>query len=186
MMINPVVVPSVSIAQSSCTGNTLGFTSGITNGGNNPAYQWSFTGTGTATNFTGSNFTLNNAANGVQVRCSLTSNAACASPITVTSNPLTVTCVASGVVSPANLDLHIHPNPTNQNTTIAFYLGASVRISLVVFNAVGQQIGIIENSVLNSGNQTIPWSTDRLAAGVYLIQLRTVNYSIAKRVIVIH
>ncbi len=94
--------------------------------------------------------------------------------------------MAPGVVSPANLDLQVHPNPANQNTIITFYLGASARISIAAFNIVGQQIGIIEDGVLSSGNQTIPWNTGRLAAGEYLIQFRTLNYSITKKVIVIH
>jgi hypothetical protein len=115
-----------------------------------------------------------------------TPTAACANLITVTSNPLTVNCVAPGVVSPASLDFQVHPNPADQNAMITFYLGASVRISLDVFNIAGQQIGIIEDRVLNTGNQTIPWKTDKLAAGVYFVRLRTVNYSTAKPVAVIH
>jgi hypothetical protein len=183
--VSPVVVPSISISQSSCNGSTVGFTSSITNGGNNPSYFWSFTGSGTATSFTGPDFTLTNAANSSEVQCRLTSNAACASPVQVISSLLKVNCIA-GVVSPDNLNLQIHPNPSNQNTVITFYLGASVRISLDAFNILGQQVKIFENGVLNSGNQTVPWNTEKLAAGVYFIRLKTVNYSIAKRVVVIH
>jgi hypothetical protein len=51
---------------------------------------------------------------------------------------------------------------------------------------LGQQIKIFVDGVLNSGNQSIPWNTEKLAAGVYFIRFKTVNYSIAKRVVVIH
>jgi len=57
---------------------------------------------------------------------------------------------------------------------------------LDLFNIAGQQIAIVENRVLNSGNQTIPLNTEKLAAGVYFIRLRTVNYSTAKKLVVIH
>jgi len=90
------------------------------------------------------------------------------------------------VASPAIPDLLIHPNPANQNAIITFYLEASAKISIDVFNIAGQQLGIIENKVLSSGNQTIPWNTEKFAAGVYFIRLRTNNYSTAKKVIVIH
>jgi hypothetical protein len=53
-------------------------------------------------------------------------------------------------------------------------------------NIAGQQIAILENRVLNSGNQTIPLNTEKLAAGVYFIRLRTVNYSTANKLVVIH
>ena len=186
MTLNPAVVPAITISQTSCNGNTVGFIANTTNGGSNPSYLWSFIGTGTATNFTGSNFTLNNAANGAQVLCSLTSNAACANPVQVTSTPLIVLCTGISVLSPANLNLQVHPNPANQNTIITFYLGASARISLDVFNIEGQQIGILEDRVLNNGNQTIFWNTEKLAAGVYFIRFSTVNFSTAKKLIVIH
>jgi hypothetical protein len=182
--VSPVVVPSISISQSSCNGSTVGFTSSITNGGNNPSYLWSFTGSGTASNVSNPDFTLTNAANGTQVQCMLTSNAACTNPVQSVSSPIIINCVA-GVFSSANLNLQVHPNPARQNAVITFYLGASVRISLDAFNMLGQQIKIFENGVLNSGNQTIPWNTEKLAAGVYFIRLRTGNYSIAKRVVVI-
>jgi len=81
---------------------------------------------------------------------------------------------ATGVVSPANLDLQVYPNPANQNAMITFCLGASVKISLDAVNTLGQEIKIFENGVLNSGNQTIRWNTEKLAAGVYSIRLRTV------------
>ena len=184
--VNPAVAPAISISQTSCNGNTIGFTANITNGGTNPSYLWSLTGIGTATNFNGSNFTLNNAANGTQVQCRLTTNATCANPVQVTSTPLTVTCVASGVVSPANLNFQVYPNPANKNTLITFYLGASTRITLDFFNIVGQQIAILEDRVLNSGNQTIPLNTEKLAAGVYFVRLRTVNYKIAKKLVIVH
>jgi len=184
-------MPAVSIAltagtNSICQGQTVTFTATPTNGGTNPFYQWKVNGNNVGTN--SPTYTTNALTNGQVVSCmmTLTSTPACANAVQVISNPLTVNCGATGVVSPANLNLQVHPNPANQNAMITFYLGASVRISLDAVNMLGQQIKIFENGVLNSGNQTIPWNTEKLAAGVYFIRLRTVNYSTAKKVIVIH
>ena len=94
--------------------------------------------------------------------------------------------LAPKVGSPAIQDLHVHPNPANQNAIITFYLEASERISIDVFNIAGQQIVIIENRILSIGNQTVPWNTEKFAAGIYFVRLRTDNYSMTKKVIVIH
>ncbi len=185
------IMPALSIALTSgansiCQGQPVTFTATQTNGGTNPFYQWKVNGNNAGTN--SPTYTTNTLTSGQVVTCmmTLTSASACSNLVTATSNPLTVNCMATGVVSPANLNLQVHPNPANQNPLITFFLGASVRISLDVFNIAGQQIAILEDRVLNSGNQTIPWNTEKLAAGVYFIRLRTVNYSTAKKIIVIH
>jgi hypothetical protein len=187
MTINPAVTPAITITQTSCTATTVGFTANINNGGASPSYLWSFAGTGTASNFSGSNFTLVNAANGAQVQCRLTSDAACVNPVQVSSSPIIINCINNCTsVSPATLNFQVHPNPARQDAIISFTLCTSVRISLDVFNIAGQKITILEDRVLNSGNQTIPWNTNKVAAGVYFIRLKTVNYSIAKKIVVIH
>jgi hypothetical protein len=185
------MIPTVSIALSSgansiCQGQPVTFTASPTNGGTSPTYQWKVNANNVGTN--SPTYTTNTLTNGQVVTCmmTLTSAPACTNLVTVTSNPLTVNCVTSGVVSPANLNLQVHPNPANQNAVISFYLGATVRISLDVFNIGGQQIAVIKDGVLNSGNQTIPLNTEKLVAGVYFIRLRTVNYSTAKKLVVIH
>jgi len=187
MAINPAAAPAITITQTSCTGTTVGFTANISNGGASPSYLWSFTGTGTASNFSGPNFTLSNAANGAQVQCRLTSNATCVNPIQVSSSPLVINCINNcSSVSPATLNFQVYPNPVSQNAVISFSLCSSIHVSIGVFNITGQQIAILEDRVLNSGDLTIPWNTTNVADGVYFARLQTVNYSIAKKIVVIH
>lgn len=71
-----------------CTGAIITYSSSITNGGSDPAYQWIVNGNAVvgATNATYS-FA---AVNGDVVTCQLISNAACASPVTVVSNSITM------------------------------------------------------------------------------------------------
>lgn len=105
---NPTVVPTISISQVTgnpvCTGSQVSFSATITNGGNNPVYQWT-SGSQTGSGIT---FTLNNASNGATVKCLLISNASCASPDSVASNILTLT-----TQSPQAVTLSISTPDTN-------------------------------------------------------------------------
>jgi len=47
-------------------------------------------------------------------------------------------------------------------------------------------MSILEDRVLNSGNQSIPLNTEKLSAGVYFIRLRTSNFETAKKFVVFH
>ncbi len=99
MTVNPVLTPSVSISASPgviiCTGTNVVFTAAPTNGGTTPAYQWKKNGGNVGTN--SSTYSDNTLANGDVITCVLTSNAVCATPLTVTSNTLTISVVTNTV-----------------------------------------------------------------------------------------
>ncbi len=91
------VTPSVSIASNQgttiCSGSSVTFTATPTNGGTSPTYQWKLNGGNVGTN--NPMFNITSLANGDVVTCEMTSNAACASPTTATSNSLTMTVTTS-------------------------------------------------------------------------------------------
>jgi hypothetical protein len=92
--VNPVVVPSVSIASNSgtniCAGTSVIFTATPTNGGGSPTYKW-FIGSTPISGATGVTFTTSTLVNANQVKVEMTSNATCPVPSTVTSNVITMT-----------------------------------------------------------------------------------------------
>lgn len=101
--INPVVAPSLSITTTStsiCIGSFITFTANATNGGTTPTYQWQVNGINVGTN--SPTFTSSTLNNNDQVKCILTSNAACANPQVVTSNTIAV-AVNSTVVPTATI-----------------------------------------------------------------------------------
>ncbi|MBK7184242.1 MAG: PKD domain-containing protein, partial [Bacteroidetes bacterium] len=102
MTVTPSVTPSVSIVSSGstiCAGDAVTFTATPTDGGAAPSYQWQVNGTNAGTN--SATFTTNTLANGDVVTVIMTSNAACASPLTATSNSITITVQSSVVASVA-------------------------------------------------------------------------------------
>lgn len=93
--ITPVTpcTPSVSIASSDadnsiCLGSSVTFNATPTNGGSIPAYQWKLNGTNVGTN--SATYTNAALADNDVVAVVMTSNAACASPATATSNAVTI------------------------------------------------------------------------------------------------
>ncbi len=93
MVVNPIVVPSVSIVASPsgaiCVGTSVTFTATPTNGGTTPTYQWQLNGTNVGTG--GTTYTSTTLVNGDIVTCIMTSNATCPSTPTATSNAITIT-----------------------------------------------------------------------------------------------
>ena len=82
IIVNPNVIPSVSVAASPgdtlCNGSLATFTASGVNGGSSPIYQWAVNGINTVTGATYSYYPADNDV----VSAVLTSNAACASPDT--------------------------------------------------------------------------------------------------------
>ncbi|MBS1585055.1 MAG: T9SS type A sorting domain-containing protein [Bacteroidetes bacterium] len=93
LTINPLVTPAVSITVSPgttiCAGDNVTFTASPTNGGPTPSYQWYVGATPVGTN--SSTYTTTTLANGNQVKVVMTSSDPCPSPLTATSNTITMT-----------------------------------------------------------------------------------------------
>ncbi len=91
MVVNPILVPSVTIAANPtgtiCQGTNVTFTATPVNPGAAPTYQWTVNGVNVGTGATYSSTGLND--NDI-VRVSLTSNALCANPTNVLSNQITM------------------------------------------------------------------------------------------------
>ncbi|MFN5628770.1 MAG: hypothetical protein ACK48W_05735, partial [Bacteroidota bacterium] len=99
MTVNPVVTPSVAInvpSSTICAGSSVTFTASPTNGGTSPTYQWRRNGLNIS-GATGLTYTTSTLANNDVISCVMTSNAACQTASTSTSNNITITISSAGV-----------------------------------------------------------------------------------------
>ena len=120
MVVNPVLVPAVSIALTTgtnpeCAGASATFTATPTNGGT-PTYQWKVNGVNSGTGVT---FTTTTLTTGQIVTCVMTSTATCANPTTATSNAITMT-VNPTVVPAVSIALTTGTNPECAGASATF------------------------------------------------------------------
>ncbi|MDX5326198.1 MAG: PKD domain-containing protein, partial [Bacteroidota bacterium] len=91
MAVTPTVIPSISIQASAttiCSGSMVTFTATPSNGGSTPSFQWKVNGSNAGSN--SPIFSTNTLSNNDVVTVILTSNATCASPVTATSQGITI------------------------------------------------------------------------------------------------
>jgi hypothetical protein len=79
-----------------------------------------------------------------------------------------------------NLDQN-YPNPFNPETVIKFSLPQDSRVSLKVYNILGQVVNTLVDETLPAGNHSVSWNgknergTD-VASGVYFYRIKADNY----------
>lgn len=66
-----------------------------------------------------------------------------------------------------------YPNPFNNRITLRYNLPASDQVRLSAFDLAGREVAVLTNGNISAGSHTISWSSESLAAGVYLIRLET-------------
>lgn len=90
--VNGSITPAVNIGSSAtsiCAGSPVTFTASPTNGGSNPGYQWKKNNVNIS-GATSATFNSTSLVNGDVITCVLSSSVSCASPISVTSNAITI------------------------------------------------------------------------------------------------
>jgi len=104
-------------------------------------------------------------------------------------------CVTSGIISPivsvasdrdpdAPAELRLdqnYPNPFNPSTTIRYALPKRSRVTLTVFNTLGQQVTTLVQGEQEAGYHRVVFDASGLPSGVYFYRLRTGDLAQARR-----
>ncbi len=64
-----------------------------------------------------------------------------------------------------------YPNPFNPTTVISFSIKASSKITLTVYNTLGQQVATLVNEVMDVGYHEVNFDASNLASGMYVYKL---------------
>ncbi|MDH3269676.1 MAG: T9SS type A sorting domain-containing protein, partial [Ignavibacteria bacterium] len=78
------------------------------------------------------------------------------------------------VTAPAQFQLsQNYPNPFNPSTSIDFSLTVDSKVSLKVFNVLGQEVASLLNGTLTAGSHQVNFDASALNSGVYLYRIET-------------
>ncbi|HCV42474.1 MAG TPA: hypothetical protein DGH68_03250 [Bacteroidetes bacterium] len=78
-----------------------------------------------------------------------------------------------------------YPNPFNPITTIKYDLPVDSRVSLVVFNILGQEVVMLANGEQKAGYRSVEWNASNVASGVYFYRLEACNFTSVKKLLLL-
>jgi len=78
-----------------------------------------------------------------------------------------------------------YPNPFNNETVIRYQIPESGKVSLRVYNTVGQEIAVLLDKELPAGEYESKWIVPTNSSGIYLYRLQTGSYSETKKMVLL-
>ena len=78
-----------------------------------------------------------------------------------------------------------YPNPFNPTTEIAFALPQAGKISIGVYNSLGQQVAILADGWMNAGWHTVEFNAENLSSGLYFYTMKTDNFTQTKKMLLL-
>jgi hypothetical protein len=79
-----------------------------------------------------------------------------------------------------------YPNPFNPSTQISFTIGASSKVSLKIYDILGNEIATLFNEEKSAGSYTVSFNSPAdLASGLYFYQLQAGNFTASKKMLLI-
>ena len=77
-------------------------------------------------------------------------------------------------IQPKNFKLfQNYPNPFNPSTMISYQLSINSKVTLEIYNTIGQKVATLVNGWQNAGKHQIQWHVYGLPSGIYLARLQT-------------
>ena len=75
-----------------------------------------------------------------------------------------------------------YPNPFNPATTIEYALPEAGQVTVKVYNLLGVEVATLVNNFKVAGRYNVQWQAGDLASGVYLVQMRSADFTQTRKV----
>jgi hypothetical protein len=74
-----------------------------------------------------------------------------------------------------------YPNPFNPVTNISYSIPKSSLVKLVVYDMLGREVAVLENTQKQAGSYTINFDASNLSSGVYLYKIEAGDFTSSKK-----
>jgi hypothetical protein len=89
-------------------------------------------------------------------------------------------------ILPGEFDLgQNYPNPFNPETTISFRVPEAGKISLKIYNVLGENVATIVEEYLTAGNYSYKWQPQHQPSGLYYYTLKSGSFSETKKMLLV-
>lgn len=78
-----------------------------------------------------------------------------------------------------------YPNPFNPATQVSYSLAKASNVKITMYNALGQEVRVLENSAKEAGYYTLSINASDLGSGVYYYKLEAGSFTQLKKMIVL-
>lgn len=78
-----------------------------------------------------------------------------------------------------------YPNPFNPETRIEYSLPQESKIVLTIYNILGKEVSVLENSYKSAGNYSIAFNASNLPSGLYFYSIRANNFVETKKMLLL-
>jgi hypothetical protein len=96
-----------------------------------------------------------------------------------------LTVIPLGAIPSSSMLYQNYPNPFNPTTTIRYELPVDSRVSLVVYDLLGQQVADLVEGDRQAGYYDVQFSSDGLATGIYFYRLTAGTYVNVQKMLVV-
>jgi hypothetical protein len=78
-----------------------------------------------------------------------------------------------------------YPNPFNPSTIISYSLPQASNVKLIVYNAIGQPVRVLENGFKNSGTYNVTFNASELSSGIYFCKIEAGQFSSIRKMMLV-
>ena len=78
-----------------------------------------------------------------------------------------------------------YPNPFNGYTILKYNIPNRANVKIEIFNAVGQKVTILTNSIQDKGSHSIAFNSINLTSGVYFYRMQFGEKSITRKMVLL-
>lgn len=97
--------------------------------------------------------------------------------------------IVTGIAEGINLHSYAlhqnYPNPFNPSTKINFTVPERTKVSVMIYDVLGNEVSVLVNEVKEAGNYNLDFNSGNLSAGVYIFRMVTDNFSDSKKMILL-